>query len=1678
MRRLFLPFGLLLCVSFFSTRLMANTVKPAEVPAPSTIVKFIENKGQWSPNIQFQAGIPGGMVFFEQGQITYNLANLKNLHDAYFHCTTNRDLTPYNYPGHAFQLHFDGGNAQARISPSEKYPEYNNYFIGNDPAKWASAVGIFAQVNYDEIYPGIDAIFYGKDASVKYDFVVSPWADADLIQLRYAGLEGMRIAYNGDMVFPTSIGEFTEMRPYAYQDIDGERVGVPCEFGLEGNVVRFLFPQGYDRAHTLVIDPTWVFGSFSGSTSDNFGYTATFDTSGNLYGGGIAFGLGYPTSVGAYQTNYAGGGGPPFGGLGFDMSISKFNPTGTALVWSTYIGGSLNEQPQSMITNDAGELVIYGRAWSNDFPTTAGAAHTTFGGSSDIVVVKLNAAGTGLIGSTFMGGSGDDGLNITTNYGPGIQSLYHNYGDDSRGEVMLDPAGNIYIASCTQSSNFPVTAGCFQAANGGAQDAVVFRLNPLLTTVAWATYLGGSGNDAAYSIKIDLNGNPFVAGGTESPNFPTTNGVISSAYKGAIDGYITRFNPAGSAITASTFIGTPDYDQCFFLEIDDAQDIFVVGQTLGAFPVTPGVYNNANGNQFIAKYNPLLTTTSFSTVFGNGTGIVDISPTAFLVDRCGFVYVAGWGGADNLNFSVPTNGYTTGLPTTPGAFQTTTDGSDFYILILTPNALALEYATFYGGPISAEHVDGGTSRFDRDLRIYEAVCSGCGGNSDFPTSVGAVSQTNNSSNCNIGVFKFAFDPQDIRASFASQTFDSCAPFPVHFTNTSLGGVTFTWDFGDGSPIFNGFNANHTYTLPGTYNVILTIVDSNSCNIVDTVHHTVNVFANPIVVAGGSDTICSGNAAQIYTSGGVLYDWSPGATLDDSTIATPQASPSVNTTYTVIVTDIHGCVDTASVDIFVTHYFADAGPPANFCEGTGGAQLQAGAITGGTGPFYYTWTCDTVLTFCGLDSTFDDDPRANPSQTTMYYLQVSDSRGCLAELDSTLVTVLPIPIADAGPDQYICQQPAPGAILQGSFSNAPGPYVFFWSPSIGLNNNTILNPFARPDTTTIYTLVGISSNGCTSAPTTLDTLSTVVVHVQPRPIADAGPDMHTCLGDTAVIQGLGYGAGPLYKYEWTPYVGLSDSTVPNPVATPPFTHIYTLVVWSNGCPSFGDSMTYWVHTLPTPSPGNIREICLGDTAYLDAFAAGDSSASYTYVWTPTLGLNSPVLENPAASPDTSTWYTLVATSSWGCESPMDSVLVLVKPTPIADAGPVQQICAGDSVVLQGSYSYAATDSANPSQIWYTWTPATTINDTTLAQPTVWPQQATMYYFAVRYNTCETYDSVLVILSPGLGSFANADTSTACAGDSVGLHAGGGLGAAQIQWVPSAGLSDPHSFDPFAAPADTTVYTAIISEGGCTEEVSVQLNVIPSPGAAFTHSSLDGCPPHPMSFTDLSDTTIFHIWNFGDGSPVSNSSHPEHTYLRPGDYTVTHEVVSVGGCAGMGAGVTVHVRDTIRADFSSDPDYPANLQFPMTAVSFFDQTVGAAEVQWNFGDGILGHEINPVHTYTALGQYFVTLTVWTAEGCKSVVTHGPYNILPSDVFLPNVFSPNGDGINDVFLVTYTGSQPFFVEIFDRWGVKYFASKDKLQGWDGATEAGEALPAGVYYYHLRIGDKDYVDHVTLLR
>lgn len=448
---------------------------------------------------------------------------------------------------------------------------------------------------------------------------------------------------------------------------------------------------------------------------------------------------------------------------------------------------------------------------------------------------------------------------------PTCNSLLYNYGDNARSEVILDPAGNIYIAASTQSSDFPVLGGV-QATRGGAQDAVVMKLSPNLNTVFFSTYLGGSADDAGFVLKINpLNNNIYVAGATSSANFPGNKaGSIQPTFQGSpgdIDGYISILSNDGSTLIQTTFLGTPSIDIIYGIQFDRNGFPYVMGITLGNWTVTANaVFKNPGAKQFISKLQPNLSAYVYSTVYGAANSIPNISPVAFLVDRCENVYVSGWGGKLNpcsstSCFDSKTSG-TSGMPITPGAIKSTTDNRDFYFFVMERDAASQLYGSFIGQTGGeGDHVDGGTSRFDTRGAIYQAVCANCGGNNacasspitvPFPVTPGVVAPVNgalgsgSSGECNLAALKIAFDfdgvGTGVQSSILGLPNDSsgCVPLKVDFVDTIATAQTYTWDFGDGSPLVTTTVANvsHTYTAVGVYRVKLLATDNTKCIPVD------------------------------------------------------------------------------------------------------------------------------------------------------------------------------------------------------------------------------------------------------------------------------------------------------------------------------------------------------------------------------------------------------------------------------------------------------------------------------------------------------------------------------------------------------------------------------------------------------------------------------------------------------------------------------------------------------------------------------------------------------------------------------------------------------------------------------------------------------------------------------
>jgi gliding motility-associated-like protein len=492
-----------------------------------------------------------------------------------------------------------------------------------------------------------------------------------------------------------------------------------------------------------------------------------------------------------------------------------------------------------------------GRTNSDNYPVRATGAP---GQDYDIILTKLNATGSDLIGSIKIGGSKIDGINIggKSSAPTGTQSIRRNYGDDARSEVILDNAGNVWLTSNTQSEDFPTTTGAFQRTFGGKQDGVIIKASPDLSNILVSTFIGGSENDAAFVLAVNpADNNIYIGGNTVSPNLPgDKTAVLHPAFQGGeTDGFVSIITADGNTLLKTSYVGTSGHDMLFGVQFDKFGFPYIMGTTTGAWPVVNAAFSQAGGKQFIAKLKPDLSTYEYSTIFGTNTAEPNLSPVAFLVDRCENVYVSGWGGEANAGYA---NAGTRGLPVTPDAIKTTTDNSDFYFFVLERNAVRQLYGSFFGqtggGNSGGEHVDGGTSRFDRNGVIYQGMCANCGGGVPFPTTPGVWSPNNGSSQCNLAAVKIAFNlagvTGSVRASINGVIQDTagCAPLTVDFTDTIAAGKRYVWNFGDGSPDIETTipNQSHTFNAVGTYRVRLISIDESKCNVADTAYTNIRV----------------------------------------------------------------------------------------------------------------------------------------------------------------------------------------------------------------------------------------------------------------------------------------------------------------------------------------------------------------------------------------------------------------------------------------------------------------------------------------------------------------------------------------------------------------------------------------------------------------------------------------------------------------------------------------------------------------------------------------------------------------------------------------------------------------------------------------------------------------------
>lgn len=1069
-----------------------NIMPPVKQGVVENHIKFVENKNQWDNSVKFRADIPSGFLFFKEDGLQYVLLDMSEIRDNHANPNAQKSASNQSNPikGHAINITFQNTKAftSRTVAGINPYTDKKNYFLGNDSKKWATDVKSYGTVFYPEIYDKIGLKFYEKENSLKYEFIVAPKGNTNQIALKYEGANSLKID-NEKFVINTDLGDIIEQKPYCYQNIGGKQVTVNAKYVLQGDVMTFEFMEGYDENYELIIDPTLVFSTYSGSTADNWGSTATFDEAGNLYSGGVVFGAGFPIrpNPGAFDGSFNGG--------ITDIGILKFNPAGTSLIYSTYLGGGNSEFAHSLIVNQNNELYVLGTTSSNNYPTANGFQSNYNGGTNveingisfsagtDIVISRFNANGTALLNSTYLGGSGNDGINTNASF-----SIL-NYGDQFRGDIFIDPAGAVYIASTTNSSNFP-RLNAFQNTLSGGQDGVVVKMNASLNALIWSSYLGGSSIETAYSIKVNTVGDVYICGATRSTNLRTglpigTPAAFNSNALGNDDGYIAKISSTG-ILQQITYLGTINADQAYFADIDpNDESLYVVGLTFGAYPTTAtGVYKNANSGQFIQKLNADLTQGLLATVIGRGDNNPDISPTAFLVNDCGNIYLTGWG--SSLSAGLTTNG----LPTTTDAYARTTDGNDFYIIILQKNLQSLLYATFFGGNGSGDHVDGGTCRFDKEGIIYHAACASCGGfDNNFPTTPGAWSSTNNSPNCNNAAFKF--DIGSLNADFdlidpsINTIIANACRFPIDVLFDFEGNNVTEWEwYIDDVLVSTQQNFTFNFTQNGIYEVMLIAKNSASCLKADT---TVQLFPVSVIGIDASyaETICFGQSIQltsaVTSTNPYTFQWSPATTLANANTLTPTATPTQTTVYTLTATDENGCIAQKTVTVnvipplnpdFDIRNNANAETDRICLPAT--ATLNFNGMAAGAESWF--WEIEDIA------GSFNNQAVVNFNLTNpkAYTVKLTATRGGQCPETKTLEKELFVSSmqVEAFGETTVCRDilvPI-SAVGNSSFGNI---LTYQWSPSTGLSATQGQTVNASPDGTTTYTVTATNEYGCTA-----------------------------------------------------------------------------------------------------------------------------------------------------------------------------------------------------------------------------------------------------------------------------------------------------------------------------------------------------------------------------------------------------------------------------------------------------------------------------------------------------------------------------------------------------------------------------------------------------------------------
>lgn len=651
-----------------------------EAKRPLARVAFEANQGQTDPQVKFISRVDGYDLFLTPTEAVMRFRGRKSKVESQTSRPLQMPAEAHSLTGDVLRMRLIDANPEPEITGLDLLPLRSNYFTGNDSAKWRASLPSYARIEYQDVYDGVNLLYHSNRGELEYDFIVAPGANPEAIGLTFEGSDKIAVDAAGDLVLEMSESEVRQRKPMAYQEVNGARREVRCRYVIQNHTVGFEVGE-YDKSRPLVIDPVIQYSTYLGGSRDDQGNAITVDAAGNAYIVGFTDSLDFPLASAEQNT---------FGGRQ-DVFVSKLDPSGAQLLYSTYLGGDGQDNGSAIAVDAAGNTFITGYTGSTDFPVI-NAVQSTKSGPFNAFIARLDPSGN-LIYSTHLGGSvGDFGSSIA-----------------------VDASGAVYVAGVATSPDFPMRSAA-QNEFSGASDVYVAKLTPSGDNLVYSTYLGGADNDGATGIAVDSAGNVYVTGITMSLNFRTANPLQSAHRGGLLDAFVAKLNPSGAQLIYSTYLGGSGEDRAFRIAVDSSGGAYVTGDTDSTnFPLASALQPNKRGgvDAFIAKLNPTGTALVYSTYLG-GSGIE--GGTAIAVDFEGSAYVTGFTSSSDF-------------PTVAALQQTFGEGSfDSFVAKLNASGAALDYSTYLGG-----------SRIDSGFGIAvdasgNAYVIGITDSSDFPTA--------------------------------------------------------------------------------------------------------------------------------------------------------------------------------------------------------------------------------------------------------------------------------------------------------------------------------------------------------------------------------------------------------------------------------------------------------------------------------------------------------------------------------------------------------------------------------------------------------------------------------------------------------------------------------------------------------------------------------------------------------------------------------------------------------------------------------------------------------------------------------------------------------------------------------------------------------------------------------